>query len=672
MTRRIILVLSGMLVSLSIPVGAATFVISPSTVPNLSLGAISLQIGGLTNGESVLIERFLDSNGNGVIDAGEPLVQSFTLTDGRVASIGGVRNRNIPGDDDLLSNGQISSALNFQAGPEFSRGSSTQLLRMSSPTGRFSPVQQTLTVTQSVLAQQITGTVSSGGIGVPFAPVGLLMQVGTDNEFISATIADSAGNFVLYVTNGTYQVIGFKHGYIGNFSTSPLVTIAGANTNVLVPLSAASLNLSGNVTDADTSLGLSGFQFFATSGNNDYTAFFSDAQGNFSIPINTGKWKIEPSDFSALLGGYFRLQTKPSVSIGTVDVTGMNVPLTKGTAMIFGSLKTDQNVALPAVRLFGSDSGNLFQSTCYTDTNGNFFLPANASTWYFGVDGQGAGLPAGYVVQQVQLTLTNGQPVLTNLVAQRVSAYLAGKAIDSNNNPITGGNMIGFGPNGQNAGASIANDGTFALPASAGTWTVSLDSQTAAGQNLVGPQLSFNVTDGVNISNISYVAVVATRTITGTVHTATNTAVTGVFVFANATVNGTNYNATGTTDGGGNYFLPVLAGQWSVGLDSQTLVQRGFSSVTSHNVDTSAGNQTANFIVGGQPTLAGTASLSGGNCQFVLNGAPGQNYTIQFSTNLAFGVWNRLYITNSGVSPVLIVDPNATNAARFYRVLVGP
>src|SRR5690242_20218805 len=59
----------------------ATISVTPSTVSNLYSGNITLQITGtgLTNGETVLVERFLDLNANGAIDAGEPLVQSFRL-----------------------------------------------------------------------------------------------------------------------------------------------------------------------------------------------------------------------------------------------------------------------------------------------------------------------------------------------------------------------------------------------------------------------------------------------------------------------------------------------------------------------------------------------------------------------------------------------------------------
>src|SRR3989442_1550969 len=71
-------------------------VVSPSTISNTYSGSINLQITGLTNGESALIERFLDVNTNSVIDAEDPLVQSFPATDGQVTSFGGVRDVNVP------------------------------------------------------------------------------------------------------------------------------------------------------------------------------------------------------------------------------------------------------------------------------------------------------------------------------------------------------------------------------------------------------------------------------------------------------------------------------------------------------------------------------------------------------------------------------------------------
>lgn len=77
---------------------AATFSVSPSVVSNSYAGMITLQAGALSSGQTVLVEKFHDANGDGIVNSGEILVQSFLLTDGSASSIGGQRNVNVPGD----------------------------------------------------------------------------------------------------------------------------------------------------------------------------------------------------------------------------------------------------------------------------------------------------------------------------------------------------------------------------------------------------------------------------------------------------------------------------------------------------------------------------------------------------------------------------------------------
>ena len=60
----------------------ATFTNTPTAVSNTYSGIITLQIGGLTNTETVVVQKFMDLNTNGVIDGGDQLVQQFNLTDG--------------------------------------------------------------------------------------------------------------------------------------------------------------------------------------------------------------------------------------------------------------------------------------------------------------------------------------------------------------------------------------------------------------------------------------------------------------------------------------------------------------------------------------------------------------------------------------------------------------
>ena len=95
--------------------GAVTFSVSPAGVSNLYAGSIRLQIAGLTNGETVTVEKYLDVNTNRTVNAVDWLVQSFRLTDGQASVIAGVTNFNVPGDTTPV-NGSITANVSFPGG----------------------------------------------------------------------------------------------------------------------------------------------------------------------------------------------------------------------------------------------------------------------------------------------------------------------------------------------------------------------------------------------------------------------------------------------------------------------------------------------------------------------------------------------------------------------------
>jgi len=70
-----------------------------------------------------------------------------------------------------------------------------------------------------------------------------------------------------------------------------------------------------------------------------------------------------------------------------------------------------------------------------------------------------------------------------------------------------------------------------------------------------------------------------------------------------------------------------------------------------------------------QPVL-GSVTLSNGQVNLVVNGDQGPDYTLLTSTDLIN--WQALFTTNSPVLPVTLVDTNSMDAARFYRIQLGP
>ena len=73
---------------------AVSFTVTPSTISNTYSGNIILIITGLNTSETVVVQKFLDINTNGAIDASDWLVGQWRLTDGQANVIGGVTNVN--------------------------------------------------------------------------------------------------------------------------------------------------------------------------------------------------------------------------------------------------------------------------------------------------------------------------------------------------------------------------------------------------------------------------------------------------------------------------------------------------------------------------------------------------------------------------------------------------
>src|SRR5207237_5403394 len=96
--------------------GQVAVTITPSSIGNTYSNTISLQVTGLTNGETAFVQKFIDADGNGIMDAGDTLWQAFKLTDGHAHvfqdGTTAVTNLNIPGDTDALP-GKITAALNI-------------------------------------------------------------------------------------------------------------------------------------------------------------------------------------------------------------------------------------------------------------------------------------------------------------------------------------------------------------------------------------------------------------------------------------------------------------------------------------------------------------------------------------------------------------------------------
>jgi hypothetical protein len=581
----------------------ASLSVTPGSISNTYSGQITVQVTGLTNGETVLLERFDDANGNGVIDTNEWLVGSFTITDGQVTTVGGVRDINVPGDEDAVA-GQTTTSFSFLNSSELSRLAGTQFVRVSSPGGRFTPVVQPLTVTQFAYSQSVTGSVTSAGSPVPYAGVGLLVLAGNNAVFQAGALADASGNYAIKAAPSNYVIFAVKPDWVSPFG-SPMVALApNQNLGQNLTMTAAPFVVSGKVSDASTSAGLPGVQLLLQSTNGLGALAFTDSGGNFAVPVTSDQWKFDLSDYNLTTLGYLRPQQKPKVSVGAGSVTGVQIPLSKMTALVYGTVKNDTNAPMSAIKLTGSDNVGLYQSSAYTDANGNYSLGVLAGgNWNVGPDSTQPAL-AGYTVSSTNVLLSTGQALQVNFIAQAATAHLAGHVLNSGGTPVSGITVLALPQNGGPSAASAvtATDGSFNLGVPGGNWTITLESGSAAANNLVGPSLNATVANGTTISGIVYVVEAVTQMITGVVKNTSNGPIANIFVFANATFSGTNYNTGAQTDANGNYSLGVFNGVWQLSLDCGGLSSLGYGCPNNQTVPINGTNGIANFTVPPPPS----------------------------------------------------------------------
>jgi hypothetical protein len=659
-----------------------TFSVTPATVSNTYSGTITLQIGGLTNGETVVIQKYVDLNGNGVIDAGEWLGQQFNLTDGQAGMvIGGVTNFNVPGDGNTNA-GQITATLSFNNGDFSQNISAKYLFKLSSPTGSFAPITNGFAVTSFPYAQKFTGTVVSNGT-TTVAPnaVVLLFPAGGNGSPVGGAVADSSGSYTIPAPPGTYSAIAFKSGFVFNLETAPALTLAaGATLTTNVTTTSATSSLSGQVVDANnSSLGLPGVFMTAQATNGLIGVGFTDANGNFNLSVapSPSQWGISVQDTSLLVHGYVGAQNKTGATAGQ---SGIVLAVSKATALFYGKVEDNLGNPVSGMDIYVNDDNGLYQTDGYSDANGNYAVGAigglNNDLWQVEISGgTGAG---SYLFSQPGFddnggtNISAGEAVAVNFTAIAATNTISGTLKDGSGKPFAGigvyANATIAGVNYNQSGANTDSNGDYSLNVASGTWNVGVN--TGGGSDSL-PTSYFCPAQTVMISNnnavVNFIATVAPYTISGSLEDNNGKPIAGVAVYASATTtNGANYNQNATTDANGNYTLNVIAGTWQVGVNSCTdcgeSLPGNYLDPQYQTVVVTSSNATANFIaVLATQTISGSLTDGSGNpiagigvyANATINGTNYNQNAItgsngSFSLNVINGDWQVGIFTGGG------------------------
>ena len=457
-----------------------TLTVSPSSTSNTYTGVITLNITGLTNGEKVSIEKWLDLNANGSIDVGDLLVDAFKITDNDLTNnlIGGVMDINVPYDTNS-TNGSITFTLNFAGSMAIENMVGHFIYRLVSPTGRFTPVTALFTVTNATLAQSISGIVYSNGLTpLPYAVV--VAQDQQAGNPAGSTVCDNNGHYFLTLPPSSYSLIAFAANYYFDQSTGPSVILTNgmAATNNL-SLTNGTVALSGSVYNAANSNSIPGLLLQLQSGNL-FAIAFTDTNGNYSAAVTPSLWKVQPTKERLARRAFVVPRINTQWDTTTNSVSDANIALPHGTALFYGSITDNSNNPFANIEVDAS-AGNDYSAKGYSDPNGNYAVAALGGLtnefWNCGVN-NGAGTTIdNYILNQFNtLDLSSNQTVLQNFIALPATARISGRAVDNSGNPIVGVQLnavavIG-GNNYESLDGTTDNSGNYSLAVATGNWNV--------------------------------------------------------------------------------------------------------------------------------------------------------------------------------------------------------
>jgi hypothetical protein len=590
---------------------AVTFSVTPSTISNTYTGPMTFDVGGLTNGESVVLQEFLDLNASGTIDTSDWLIQQCQLTDGFASKIGGIVNSNVPADI-TPTNGSITALLGFNNN-HVQSFAGKYLLKLSSPGGHFTAITNTLTVTNMPFAQGFTGTVKCSGTNVPGAAVLLFNGPAFESSLVAGGVADNTGNYAIKAPPGSYALVALKNNYLPNALTSPVMTLGSTTITTNLSLIAATSSVSGKVADAATpSLGLPGVMVWGSSDSGLFPLTFTDTNGNFSLGVTSGSWQIGVDDISLVPHGYVGPQDSLSVSAGQTDVT---LPVPKATALFYGSVKDGSGNPMVGIDVFSQDSNNQYETDAYTDINGNYCAAVlgglSNDPWSLEIDSDTA--PPGYIFSQAPFqqyggtNLSVGQVVLQNFVGSAATNTISGYLKDGSGNPI--GDVWIWAEatiNGTtfSAGANTDGSGHYVFNVGNGTWTVGVN--CGGGDHSLGSQYlcpnSQTVTIANNNRTVNFTASTAPSQISGYVMGNGNIPIANVGVYAYQPTGGGN--AYATTDNNGYYSFAVANGSWNVGVSccgSDSLSPLGYLCIGEKSVNLNNSAPVVSFNVPSAP-----------------------------------------------------------------------
>ncbi len=477
-----------------------TAAMTPSHVAGDYQGSVLLNITNLSSaGSATLVEQYVDVNHNGIIDAGDYPIRSFSVTDGLSSA-----NQNVQGDEDGVANGSVTTSLNYFLTSDLYHAPGNYLVRVTNGTN---VVTAPFTVTPPATSQGISGVVTDGTNPIAGAMVRLLDKW---QRTIAFAIADASGQYTVGVKNpGDYLLAPAAYGYATPAaSIVPVTLAAGQNiVNNSLTLAAGTFHVAGQVKDFASGTGIAGVWVEAKGATYSGVAV-TDSNGNYDLLLPGGSYAIAASadvNGPAPFAKGYAVYAKQPVSVTlTADTTGQDIALPKGTVTVSGQVldQLGQGVAGVPVqgRIWSTIDPRDPVSLGVTDGNGNYNLGLyGADNWNIFLS-DAAAQTSGYLGTIIRDYSTNtGSPSGNNLTAHPITAWVKGTVKDANGNLLADVAVkLHNADASQVAIVRTAADGTYRLGAYAGDWQVT--ALTADKGLYPVPERTVTLADGQSVT----------------------------------------------------------------------------------------------------------------------------------------------------------------------------
>jgi hypothetical protein len=349
-------------------------------------------------------------------------------------------------------------------------------------------------------------------------------------------------------------------GYLFKLS-DPNNVFAAVTNSFTVEQQSAAQGVSGtvyanNLPQANAIVVLSGQQGNAGSGT------VADASGHFSISNAPGSYVLIPS-----APGYVGAPTNVIIvpnSFATVNLTNLTA-----TGYLAGNV-SDSSTSNGLPGLFVTAQAGNALTLGFTDTNGNFALPAVADQWQIKFDtssGLASTAPFGYVaLQNLKLTtnLAGGSLSNLNFSFPRATSLIYGRLTDSRSNAIAGAALQATSAdNLYESDAATTATGRYAMGVFSNSWYIGPENLPA---NYLASSTNVPIVNAEAV-RVDMQARVVTAYFAGKVIDGNGNPQAGISLVVNSVdTNGflTSVNQNFTTAGDGTFAVGLYGGNWNL------------------------------------------------------------------------------------------------------------